>query len=256
MFTSRSSNSGFDLVIDAGGLRSPLAGSFRGVLPYGALWVNVPWPEGSGFNPMALEQRYRRADRMVGVLPIGRLPGARAAQAALFWSLRAADEAPWRAEPLDLWKAELTGLWPEAGALLASVRSHADLVFARYAHRTNAPVAGGIARIGDSYHAASPQLGQGANMALLDAWALTRAVARGGDLSSALADYARARRWHVRLYQLASLLFTPAYQSDSRLLPFVRDHIASPLSRFGPAPRLLAALVAGKIGWPFRRCHL
>jgi 2-polyprenyl-6-methoxyphenol hydroxylase-like FAD-dependent oxidoreductase len=247
-------DAGFDLVVDAMGTRSPLAPAQGRALPFGALWANVPWPDNSGFDPNALEQRYVRADKMVGVLPIGRLPENPAPLAAFFWSLKADDEAAWRATPLDAWKEEVLAVWPQVAPLLSPLNAHSDLVFARYSHRTlGSPVAAGIAHVGDSYHAASPQLGQGANMALLDAVALARAFEQANEVADALALYAQFRRWHVRLYQLASALFTPAYQSDSRWLPFVRDRIAGPLSRFGPFPRVLAALVAGKIGWPFVR---
>jgi 2-polyprenyl-6-methoxyphenol hydroxylase-like FAD-dependent oxidoreductase len=244
----------FDLVVDALGARSPLAPERGRALPFGALWANVPWPDVSGFDPNALEQRYVHADKMVGVLPIGRLPAAPQRLAAFFWSLRAEGEASWRATPLGTWKEEVLGVWPQVAPLLSRLNAHSDLVFARYAHRTlGSPVAAGIAHIGDSYHAASPQLGQGANMALLDALALACALEQARDVHGALALHARFRHWHVRLYQLASALFTPAYQSDSRWLPFVRDRIAGPISRFGPFPRVLAALVAGKIGWPLAR---
>ena len=37
-----------------------------------------------------------------------------------------------------------------------------------------------IIAIGDAWHSASPQLGQGANMALLDAWSLARGLAEDG----------------------------------------------------------------------------
>ncbi len=53
------------------------------------------------------------------------------------------------------------------------------------------------------------------------------------------------------LYQLASFLFTPAYQSDSRWLPVCGTGSRGPYPGCRPSPRLLAALVAGKLGWPF-----
>jgi salicylate hydroxylase len=104
--------------------------------------------------------------------------------------------------------------------------------------------------VGDSWHCTSPQLGQGANMALLDALALAHALEAQSDLAIALGEYARMRLWHIRLYQLASWAFTPAYQSDSAAFAWLRDHIMAPLSRMPPAPRVLAALVAGQIGAP------
>src|SRR6202012_2592232 len=56
----------FDLVVDALGANSPLAAGAcaRTVLPYGALWANIPWPENGPPPPDALEQRYDRARRM------------------------------------------------------------------------------------------------------------------------------------------------------------------------------------------------
>ena len=54
------------------------------------------------------------------------------------------------------------------------------MTLARYAHHTlQVPAGDGIAFIGDSAHSTSPQLGQGANMALLDAAALAVALANG-----------------------------------------------------------------------------
>lgn len=238
----------FDLVIDALGMRSPVSRPSP-PLVYGALWANVAWDE--AFARDALEQRYERARKMAGVLPIGRrAPGARV-EAAYFWSLRGRDHAAWRAAPLAAWKDEARALWPQTAPLLDQLSSHDDLVFARYAHRTlRTPVAPGLAHVGDAYHCASPQLGQGANMALLDALALARALERQDDLAVALAEYARMRALHVALYQLASWAFTPAYQGDGAIYPWVRDHIVAPLAQIWPAPQVLAALVAGAVGWP------
>ena len=104
--------------------------------------------------------------------------------------------------------------------------------------------------VGDSAHATSPQLGQGANMALLDVFALSRALKSNGDLPTALAAYAKARRFHVKLYQGLSRTFTPFYQSDSALLPMVRDRLVAPMSRVPLASRLLARIVTGYLGRP------
>jgi 2-polyprenyl-6-methoxyphenol hydroxylase-like FAD-dependent oxidoreductase len=87
-------------------------------------------------------------------------------------------------------------------------------------------------------------------MALLDAFSLARALETQSNLDAALGEYARLRLWHIRLYQAASFLFTPAYQSDSAAMAWVRDFIMSPLSRVPPAPAILAALVAGQWGGP------
>jgi 2-polyprenyl-6-methoxyphenol hydroxylase-like FAD-dependent oxidoreductase len=90
-------------------------------------------------------------------------------------------------------------------------------------------------------------------MALLDAFALATMLERIGSLDEALAAYAQARVWQIRLYQAASWSFTPAYQSDSGALALVRDWIMAPLSRTPPVPALLAGLVSGTLGSPLQR---
>ena len=40
-------------------------------LPYGALWATIDWPASGPFQPRLLEQRYARAQQMVGLLPVG-----------------------------------------------------------------------------------------------------------------------------------------------------------------------------------------
>jgi 2-polyprenyl-6-methoxyphenol hydroxylase-like FAD-dependent oxidoreductase len=238
----------FDLVVDALGANSPLAiGLARRVaLEYGALWANVAWPEGGGFSDTALEQRYRRASQMAGVLPIGRPHPDGARQAAFFWSLKRSDFADWRSRGIAAWKADVATLWPQVAPLIEGIDRPDDLTFAQYDHFTiGNPVGARLVHIGDAAHSTSPQLGQGANMALLDALALARAIEQARDLACALPAYARMRRWHVRLFQWASAIFTPFYQSDSRALPAVRDWVTAPLAAMPVASALLARLVAG-----------
>ncbi len=238
----------FDLVIDASGACSAIArslGARRHELSWGALWATVPWP-GAPFDPHALEQVYRGASKMIGVLPVGRQPGKDQPLATFFWSLRTASYDDWRAAGLEVWKAEVRSLWPEVAPVLDSLTEPDQLTLARYGHHTLArPVADRLAVIGDAAHSTSPQLGQGVNMGLLDAFALSQALEAHTDLDAALAAYATARRWHIRLYQALSLGFTPFYQADGRLLPWVRDHVLGKLARLPLADRLLAATVSG-----------
>jgi salicylate hydroxylase len=244
-----------DLIIDSLGSASPLAGDPARSLAYGALWASLDWAE--GFDGHALEQRYRRASAMTGVLPIGLAPGAGRRQAAFFWSLRGDRLADWRTRGLDAWKAEVRALWPATAPLLDQIDSLDRLTFARYAHRTlRSPAGPGLIHIGDSWHSTSPQLGQGANMALLDAWALARALREEGDVDAALRRAVALRRSHVRLYQALSLAFTPAYQSDGRLLPWIRDRLVPPFGRLWPATRIQAEMVAGTFGSPLERLGL
>ena len=247
----------FDLVVDALGTRTPLAPDCGRELAYGALWGTLDWPAGSGFDPAALAQRYRRASVMVGVLPIGHLPDGARRQAAFFWSLRADRLGEWHAAGLNAWKADVADLWPATRPLLDQISTPDQLTFARYAHRTlRAPAEPGMIHIGDAWHSASPQLGQGANMALLDAYALALALREVEDVPSALTRAVAMRRRHVRLYQALTALFTPVYQSDSHLLPFARDRLVGPLSRLWPITRIQASMVSGLIGNPLARLDL
>ena len=239
----------FDLIVDALGTRTPLAPPCGRALHYGALWASLRAVE--GFAPDALEQRYRRASTMAGVLPIGRPRGAEEEQAAFFWSIRADRVAAWQAGGLAAWKDSVLGLWPATAPLLDQIDDPKQLTFARYAHRTLArPAETALIHIGDAWHSASPQLGQGANMALLDAHALAGGLRGATDVASGLATAVAMRRRHVRLYQAMTALFTPVYQSDSRILPFVRDRLVGPLSGRWPANRIQAAMVSGLIGRP------
>lgn len=250
----------FDLVVDASGARSRLRHCLGDPaeprpLAYGAFWASLGWRD--GFNDRALMQRYDKASVMVGVLPIGRPEAGAGAMAAFFWSLKPADVERVRAEGLDAWKARVASVWPECEAFTSQIDSFDQLSLARYGHHTMALPAGRrLAVIGDAAHSTSPQLGQGANMALLDAAALAHGLGRAGSIDDALETYARARRWHVRAFQFLSLALTPFYQSDSVALPFMRDRLVAILARIPPGPQFLAAMVAGTVIDPFKRIGL
>ncbi|SFJ71213.1 FAD-dependent oxidoreductase [Celeribacter neptunius] len=246
VFADRSLSATFDLIVDASGAHSTLSPLKARPLPYGAIWTTVDWPD-TGLPQTELSQRYRRADRMIGIIPIGTLPGENRPKAALFWSLPRNGYDSWRSAGLAAWKDDALSLWPALVPFLDQITDPDQMIMARYSHGTlRRPYGAGIVHIGDAAHRASPQLGQGANMALLDAWALAQAL-RHFPLEKALPAYARARRAHVFAYQWMSAAFTPQYQSDSRILPVVRDRILFPLSILPPAKQLLTLLVKGTL---------
>jgi len=236
-----------DLVVDASGAGSRLSPLQARPLGYGAIWGTVPWPADTAFPTNELRQRYHAASRMVGVLPVGRMQIGDVPRAAVFWSMRTDALATWGQSRIDAWRDEAVALWPEVAPFLETITDVSHMTPARYAHGTlRQPHAPGLVFIGDAAHRASPQLGQGANMALLDAWALFTAL-ESHPLNEALPRYAAMRRWHVRMYQLMSALFTPMYQSGSSRLPLLRDHLLAPAMRLPGVPRLLTALVSGDL---------
>lgn len=59
-------------------------------------------------------------------------------------------------------------------------------------------------------------------------------------IEPALAETIASRRRHVQLYQWLTRLFTPVYQSDSPVLPIVRDRVVGLLSQLWPATAIQA----------------
>ena len=93
--------------------------------------------------------------------------------------------------------------------------TYSDIILRKY-H------SGIIVFIGDAAHCTSPQLGQGANLALVDALVLSECVEQENSISAALARYTGERKKHLWFYQTASRMLTPLFQSDSLLFPKLR----------------------------------
>lgn len=246
---------GFDLIVDASGARSALRHHVHGsvaerALEYGAIWGTFEWP-GEPFDENLLEQRYVGAHTMVGVLPIGRHKGVDTDLVAFFWSLKTADYTAWMDAGLEPWKSKVREIWPEAETILSQIDDPSQLTLAKYGHLTlTKPYGDKVVFIGDAAHSTSPQLGQGANMALLDAWCCAKALDHDGDIDAMLRKYAQSRRWHVRAFQWSSLAMTPFYQSDSRVLAFLRDLLFHPVTKLPIAKRIVAGLISGLLASP------
>ncbi len=239
----------FDLVIAADGTNSRLRGA---LLPgkqvklyrWGCLWATVPDDDGAFSASGLLQQRVRGTTEMLGLLPVA--PGV----VTLYWSLPVTALAAKRALDLDDFRRRASALWPEAAPLVARAAA-GELVRATYRHvalpRWNR---GGVLMIGDAGHGTSPQLGQGANLGLMDAWVLADALAAGPDLLSAILSWERRRASTLYYYQLVSHLLTPFFQSRSTTLGWLRDRAMGPLGQLPPLRRLMTSTLAGtRRGW-------
>jgi 2-polyprenyl-6-methoxyphenol hydroxylase-like FAD-dependent oxidoreductase len=246
----------FDLAVIAEGAHSLLRKklhprTYDPVYPWGALWATCPDPEGRFAG--TLWQKFKGAAKMIGVLPIGDVPGGDGVpHVAMFWSLRLDQFEAWREAGLDPWKVEVKTLWPEIAPLVDSIADASRLTLASYCDVVMRPWRmGRCLFIGDAAHGTSPQLGQGANLALIDAWTLAAALARGSDIDAALGAYERARRRHVAYYQLASRWLTPFFQSESRALAALRDVFMGPFCRLPLAGDIMVTTLSGVRCLPF-----
>lgn len=215
----------FDLVICADGSVCELHGEAPRVhtrpYPWGALWIVADDPGIARTH--TLTQVVDGARRMLGLLPTGRDPSGREVT-SLFWSLRADRVDAWRSAGIDAWRDEVIAFDPRAAPIVEPLVDLESVVFTRYRDVSMWPYHGDrIVFIGDAAHAMSPQLGQGANLALVDAVTLADAIARTPSLDEAIATYSRARQRHLAFYRFATRLLTPMFQGDSRMLGWLRD---------------------------------
>lgn len=161
---------------------------------------------------------------MFGLLPTGRAPRGDDLVVSVFWSIRADRVAAFRARGLTAWRAEAIALDPRTAPILDQITDIDQLMFTQYRDvRMRRWHGERIVFLGDAAHATSPQLGQGANLALWDAMCLADAFADQAEPAAALAAYTATRRRHLNYYQLATRALTPLFQSDSRMLGWLRD---------------------------------
>lgn len=243
----------FDLLIDASGAHSPLADGKVKRLDYGAFWATVDMPETHAIVPDALDQRYYRASQMAGIMPVGLNPATGKPGAAIFWSEKPENAKRVMSSGIDEFRRSYCSLWPEAKPFVSQLTSMEELTLAVYGHRTGRPSPiDRLIHVGDSWHCTSPQLGQGANMALIDAAALAMALEQSSSLSEATRTYRKLRAMHIRLYQMLSVVFTPLYQSDGVIKPWIRDMAIHHFARLPIIRRFIASTVSGSLALKIR----
>ena len=251
-----SSHGPFDLAIVADGahstLRQRLMPEARAPLyPWGCVWTTVAddTPEFDGM----LRQRVRGTGTMMGLLPVGRLPddapGMR--RVTLFWSLPISGAAVQPPADLDAWKSEASTLWPESKRLVERIETLSGFTAASYRHVAMPGWSdGAVVFMGDAAHGTSPQLGQGANLALLDAYFLAASLAREDRVGDALVRFERLRVPPTRFYRHASHLLTPFFQSNLKPLGWLRDAVMGAACHVPVISTMVASTLAGtRRGW-------
>lgn len=256
-FANGETSAPFDLVIVADGAQSALReqicpGARAPVYPWGAVWAVRPDRTGQWTAARNLAQVYDGCRIMVGVLPVGRDPGDPDGPDAVsfFWSLRRREFANWKAGGLVSFKGAVEQAWPEAAELFDGV-AHLDTFTPAIYRDVRCPSwrRGNVVMIGDAAHGTSPQLGQGANLALGDAIALASVLDTRHSQVVALAIFESDRKKVARFYVWMSWALTPVFQSGSRLLGILRDAVFGRLCRLPLIRNFMAWTLVGRAKW-------
>jgi len=258
----------FDAVLIANGARSQLRPKawvkVDQAYPWGAAWSIVP--ECLALNPQILHQFYDRSKIMMGILPTGAIPSAPEQRlASVFWSLPTAQLPTFLKDEQSkqTWLNQVSERWPNVAEWLKQIlynnqiqpkwlsAQYRDVVMTQFGQ-------GRIGVIGDAAHAMSPQLGQGANMALLDAWAFSQSLQlaqKNQNINWSLLwqHYHQHRCSSTQFYQFLSRLLTPLYQSDHWWAGGVRDLVFPWMYQIPYFRKEMAITVSGLKTGPFQQ---
>lgn len=244
-----------DLVVVANGARSSLRDdtAFEKSVeryPWGALWAIVPDVENRFTG--RLFQVVRGTRRLIGLLPTGHGPEGGPRQVSFFYSLRGDQLDAFPTWNFEAWKAEVLADVPESAPVLEQLSDHTSLLFSHYHDIVMWPWnTERVVYLGDAAHAMSPQLGQGANLALLDAYFFAKALEGASSVPDALYRYSRERRWHLSWYQFITRALTPFFQSDLTWLGPLRDYGMSQVVKVPWVRKQMVAAMAGVSRGPF-----
>ena len=243
------SHGAFDLIVIADGARSRLRSAVfpwarQRTYAYGALWFVAADPDSAMQTTLA--QTYGGTSRMVGLMPTGRLDSESPPTVSVFWGIRMDRLDALRARGFDAWRDEALRLRPSGAPAIHQITSLDQMIPATYTDAWVRPcVRDRVVVLGDAAHAMSPQLGQGANIALVDAEALAACIDESDSLDAALARFERIRLDHWRFYARVTRWMTPFFQSDHSALAPLRDLGLPMLWRMGWSRRQLLLTLCG-----------
>jgi 2-polyprenyl-6-methoxyphenol hydroxylase-like FAD-dependent oxidoreductase len=234
----------FDFAIAADGARSRMreaCGLPSSVTRYshGTLWVIAP---GTGV-PGKLLQVVRGNRFLFGLLPLGD------GLVTLYWGLPLARFEEVRQGGLEALKREILAFSPEAAEVLDLLVDIRQLLLTSYQH-VHMPRWHDrwTLFVGDACHAMSPHLGQGINLAMVDAWRFAECLRGAPTPQAAFRAFRQKQLAYIRYYATVTRLLSPFFQSDWRILGWGRDLALALLPRLPWVKRQMLLTVAGVKG--------
>ncbi len=214
----------FDFLIGADGSKSQIRARLAPNIPsteypFGAIWYSGRNSRVRGY----LHQVVSGTEKLLGLLPVGD------DRCTLFYGLKNSMCDALRAQGIDAWKKDVLDHCPLAEETVQAIHSFDDVVFTTYRrakmitkHHQH------VICLGDASHPMSPHLGQGANLALLDAMHFSDALQASNSFDDACDIYRKSRQSAIKYYAGLSWALTPFFQSEYRILSIGRG-IALPL---------------------------
>ena len=201
---------------------------------WGCLWTIVDEFEEREYKQTLL-QVLNTCSQMAGYMPSGRNQQDSRKKFSFFWSFHSKNYEKWVRDEitLDQIKSELLELDPNFSKhVLDQIKTKEQLQFANYKNvKSKNPGKRNIILIGDSFHATSPVLGQGTNLALTDALVLSQCLSKIDKMSLALKEFTTLRRSPCNFIQNTSSLLNPIFQSNIPFFHHFRDHLTPILTK-------------------------
>ena len=148
------------------------------------------------------------------------------------------------ARDLDAFRAAWSRAYAPAARVLGALRVFDDLLINEVLHvECDRWSDGRLVLLGDAAHAMAPNLGQGANSALVDAAVLLDELQKATTLAEALTAYERRRRPAVRRVAVAAAQLGRMAEATNGAIRWMRDRILMPIAMRFSSDRSIAMVM-------------